>query len=95
MLPSSSSFTIILFADIHIGREDGRDDPTKFYLLDPYTITTGVPPPKSSVHGNGNSGAGNGPHDPPGGKSAIKRYGGVGTRKAGSVTSLDEGKDHH
>ncbi len=72
---------MVAFADIHIGREQG-DDPTKFYLLDPYIITTGSPAPKqglastTAMGGSGTLEVGGGGG---GGKGNAKRH--VGSAK--------------
>ena len=80
---------------MHIGREQG-DDPTKFYLLDPYIITTGSPAPKGMltsttvVGGSGTSDMGGGGV---GGKGNAKRHAG-NMQKAVSSNSLAVSESH-
>ena len=81
----------------HLGREQG-DDPTKFYLLDPYIITTGSPAPKQSAlsssmatGGSGTSEVGGGGSG--GGKGNVKRI--VGNVKKTVASGAPTGGESH
>ena len=82
-------------ADIHIGREQG-DDPTKFYLLDPYIITTGSPALKQGLTSSAVVSGGSGLVDVAGGggaKGNAKRHAGV-MKKVASSSALSAPESH-
>ena len=76
---------------MHIGGEkDARDDPTKFYLLDPYVNTAGAPSKQPSVAGTSPSSSGS---LEGGGKGVAKRH--IGNiRRAVSSTSVMSADSH-